>query len=614
MDAGWWLGEEPERRDGPFLTESAWDVVLRRTGFSGIDGSAQVDGGEKALASAMITSATGDESPNYPTPTLMTFKEPHTALAECLSSAWEQSTGSQLPPTKRLYEATFIDDYGIVLAMEDPVLAELDETDFHHVQKLFCEARGLLWVTRGARSEHPEANMVTGFARSLRGENAGLRFVTLDLDVENELPDDRIGDIVSRVFRHTFGANVNPFVADVEYVESHGILQVGRLKLDSIKDDHVVRETYAPIPEIQPFHQPGRSLELAVGQVGLLDSIHFQDRDTMASSLQSNQVEILVQATGLNFKDIMFALGQIPFDHPIGLDCSGIVVAVGSDVTDLKPGTRVCAFVYGAFANTVRAVRHTIAVIPDKLDFLQAASMPTIFATAHYALSDLARLSEGESILIHAAAGGVGQAAIMLAQHIKAVIYVTVGSVEKKSFIMQTYNIPETHIFSSRDTSFQEELMVLTEQRGVDVILNSTAGEILHESWQCLAPFGRFIEIGKQDLVQSSSLAMDKFLDSVTFCSIDMGLLAEKRPALYHRVLTDVVNMYDQGIIRPVSPITSFPMSEVQQAMRQMQAGKHTGKIVIDTAADCMIQVYSISLHSSDRVGMLKNRTSGLTR
>ena len=547
----------------------------------------------------MIASAAGDKSPNYPTPPSIICREAHTAVDESLRLALEEYTGSQLPPTKPLYEAALIDNHGIVLAMEDPLLAELDEAGLHYIQEMFCEARGLLWVTRGARSEHPEANMVTGFARSFRGENAGLHLVTLDLDGENRLPDDQIGSVIARVFRRAFGAEIDPFVADMEFVESHGILHVGRLKLDPIKDDYVVRETYPPIPEMQQFKQPGRPLELAIGQVGLLDSILFQDKDAMASSLQDNQVEILVQATGLNFKDIMIALGQIPFNHPIGLECSGIVVAVGPDVTDLEPGTRVMAIAKGAYANTVRARRHEVAVIPDKLDFLQAASMPVVFGTAHFALSDLARLSEGESILIHAAAGGVGQAAIMLAQHIKAIIYVTVGSVHKKNFIMQTYNIPEAHIFSSRDASFRDELMLLTEQSGVDVILNSTAGEILHESWQCLATLGRFIEIGKRDLVQDSSLAMEKFLDSVTFCAIDMMILAETRPVICNRVLTDLVKLYNDGVIRPISPITIFPMSDIQQAMRLMQAGKHTGKLVIDTAADCMVQVYLFYLPSS---------------
>ena len=293
----------------------------------------------------------------------------------------------------------------------------------------------------------------------------------------------------------------------------------------------------------------------------------------------------------MNFRDIMIALGQIPFYHPIGIDCSGIVTAIGSNVTDLSPGTRVCATTCGAYANITRVEQHRVAKIPDSLEFTEAASLPIVFCTAQYALGDIGRLCEGESILIHAAAGGVGQAAIMLAQNVKAEIFATVGSVDKKNLIMQTYGIPEDHIFSSRDASFRQELMTMTNQRGADVILNSTAGDLLRQSWRCLAPLGRFIEIGKRDLVQNSNLEMEKFLDSVSFSAVDLTVVETSKPQLYKRILTDVVRMYKDNIIRRVTPVTVFPISEVERAMRQMQSGKHTGKIVIEATSDSIVQV-----------------------
>ena len=157
----------------------------------------------------------------------------------------------------------------------------------------------------------------------------------------------------------------------------------------------------------------------------------------------------------MNLKDIMIALGQIPFYHDIGIDYSGVVTTVGSDVTGISPGTRVCAMTHGAYATTTRLPHHRVVEIPDSLEFPEAASLPVVFCTAQYALADVGRLCEGESILIHAAAGGVGQAAIMLAQNLKAEVFATVGSLDKKNLIMQTYGIPEDHIFYSRDASFR---------------------------------------------------------------------------------------------------------------------------------------------------------------
>lgn len=171
------------------------------------------------------------------------------------------------------------------------------------------------------------------------------------------------------------------------------------------------------------------------------------------------------------------------------------------------------------------------------MSFITAATIPVVYCTAYHALFEIGRLSKGDSILIHAAAGGVGQAAVMLAQRAQTEVFVTVGTAEKKALMQQHYRIPDDHIFSSRDSSFQQELMHITKNRGVDVVLNSTAGETLHQSWQCLAPLGRFIEIGKRDLIGNSNLEMRKFGEAVTFSAVDLGLLAEKRPHALKKLL-----------------------------------------------------------------------------
>ena len=131
----------------------------------------------------------------------------------------------------------------------------------------------------------------------------------------------------------------------------------------------------------------------------------------------------------------------------------------------------------------------------------------------------------------------------------------------------------------------------MTSQKGVDVVLNSTAGDVLRQSWRCLAPLGRFIEIGKRDISQNSNLEMEKFLDSVSFSAIDLGVVEISKPQLFKRILSDVIKMYENDTIYPFTPISVFPISEVQQAMRQMQSGKHTGKIVIEATSNSIVQV-----------------------
>ena len=165
----------------------------------------------------------------------------------------------------------------------------------------------------------------------------------------------------------------------------------------------------------------------------------------------------------MNFKDVMIGLGQIPFSH-MGVECSGVVTAVGPKVEGLTVGDRICALTPEGYRNRIRIHQSVVGKIPDDMGFTAAASIGAVFCTAYYSLVDVARIAPGESVLIHAAAGGVGQAAIMIAQHIGGVeIYATVGSVEKKALIMDNYDIPEDHIFSSRDTTFVERLRDMTK-------------------------------------------------------------------------------------------------------------------------------------------------------
>lgn len=179
----------------------------------------------------------------------------------------------------------------------------------------------------------------------------------------------------------------------------------------------------------------------------------------------------------------------------------------------------------------------------------------------------------------------------MLAQLAETEIYVTVSSTEKADHLKATYSISEDRIFSSRDISFAKELMRKTNGRGVDVILNSTAGEILYQSWQCLAPLGRFIEIGKRDIVQNSTIEMEKFADSVSFISVDLGILLREKPQALKRLLTDVIELYERNMIRSVTPLTTMPISKLHQAMRMMQGGKHMGKVIIEMKDEDIVQV-----------------------
>nr|POE88317.1 reducing polyketide synthase fub1 [Quercus suber] len=276
----------------------------------------------------------------------------------------------------------------------------------------------------------------------------------------------------------------------------------------------------------------------------------------------------------------MVAMGYIN-DTEMGCDAAGIITRVGSQVSTLKPGDRVACMAFGAYRNVIRSPEKLVQKIPDNMSFEDAASLMVVHITAYQSLVEIARLQPGESILIHAAAGGLGQAAIQLAQHIGAKIFVTVGSTSKKELIMETYGIPEDHIFNSRDLTFADAVLRSTNSLGVDVVINSLAGEALRKTWTCIKDFGRFIELGKKDILANTGLEMMPFLRNVIFAGVNLEHVFRTSKDHLAKITSQVFDLVRAGHIGVVKPTTVFSIDEAEKAFRMMQQGKHTGKIVL---------------------------------
>ena len=214
------------------------------------------------------------------------------------------------------------------------------------------------------------------------------------------------------------------------------------------------------------------------------------------------------------------------------LDCSGVVNRVGTAVTQFREGDRVWGFAPGNFGNYTRAPASFLQKMSSRDSFSTMASLPISYLTALYALMHLAHLNKGESVLIQSAAGGLGMAALHVAQYLEADIYVTAGTQKKAEFLTENYKIDPGRIFSSRGPSASSEIMRATQNRGIDVILCSAAGEQMHEAWRCIAPLGRFIEVGRTDVHGHANLSMDVFRRNATFSSFDIELLFSQKPEL----------------------------------------------------------------------------------
>ena len=486
----------------------------------------------------------------------------------------------------------------ICLAEVDmPIFSACNETQWLTVRKMLSSASSVLWVTCGMDTEQVETSLIVGLARSSRSENHALRLVTLDLDGHSSSPQEAsrlIAETLDKAFVQRWEGELSK---DVEYAGREGRLVVPRLVEDTPLQQFLGSSTTVAEPEDQPFCQTNRALCLEVGSPGLLDSLRFIDDTSSSQPIASDEIRMIPKAFGVNFRDVMISLGQLEDKSLMSSEHSGIVAEVGPDVSaEFNVGDRICAWGGKAYANTVKLKALSAQKIPDDMDFETAASIPIVYTTVYYALVHLARLERGESVLIHSAAGGVGQAAVMLAKHLGAEIFVTVGNQEKKTLVMQRYGIPDSHIFSSRHATFVEGIRRLTGGMGVDVVLNSIAGESLHESFKCIAGLGRFIEIGKRDILANSRLDMDMFNHSVTFASVDLTVVFHKNPHLGKRMVREVFKLLLEGAVLPVHPLNVFPLSEMESAFRLIQAGKHVGKVVLKANDVTTVKVCCIFL------------------
>ena len=478
----------------------------------------------------------------------------------------------------------------VLIELERPCLAAMTSSMFELMQRLITKASGILWPTRGGYldSTSPDLNMVSGFARSVRSESA-LKFVTVDVDSSPSDPTDT-ARIVAEVFRRSFFDQSCKM--EYEYMERKGSLFIPRIQPDLPLSDFIRRNTgKSPVQlHSQRFSEAGRNLRLSIAQNGSLETLQFIENESLGNFLGVDDIEIEVKAISLNFKDVVIAMGQLPGDL-LGQECSGIVAAVGCHTTGFNVGDRVCAISPGCLANKIRCRATNAVCIPDAMSLEVAATLPIAYCTAYYSLLDIGRLTKNEKVLIHAGAGGVGQAAVGLAQSIGADVFATVGSASKKTFLMERYGLREDHIFYSRDTSFKAGVMRMTNNKGVDVVLNSLAGDALHATLECLNTFGRFIEIGTRDIVENSELMMAPFSRNIMFASVDLGVVAAERPQLMQALLNKVLDHYRDGRLQLISPLSTFPILEVESALRTLQGGKSMGKIVVVPGTDDRVKV-----------------------
>jgi acyl transferase domain-containing protein len=409
-----------------------------------------------------------------------------------------------------------------------------------------------LWiVTRGAQpAGAPRPLDVTsaalwGLARTVAAEHPELRCTRIDLD---GVDLDADVDSLCREFAATGDEDQVAYRAGVR---------------------HVLRLERADRPQARrPADEP---IALEIGERGVLDGLRLVPASRRAPG--PDEIEIEVRAAGLNFRDVLNALGVYAGDPaPLGIECAGRIVKVGSGVSDLAVGQDVMTITPDCFRSFVTVPASRVAAVPRGLGRDEAAGAGVALTTAHYALHVLGRMSRGERVLVHAAAGGVGLAAVQIAQQAGAQVFATAGSAEKHAFLR---SLGVQHVMSSRTPAFADEIMTLTGGDGVDLVLNSLNGEMIPRSLAALAPKGRFIEIGKAGIwtpEQAASVRPDVRYETLYLSGADDELVGG--------LLRDIAMQLGDGRLKPL-PVRAFPIEAAADAFRYMAAAKHIGKVVL---------------------------------
>lgn len=436
------------------------------------------------------------------------------------------------------------------------VAQTISDTEFHSIENITVVTRGTQTVTGTEKSIDLEAAPLWGSTRVIANEFLQWSCALIDIDPNSGLSDAT--NLLSELLNTHQPAEL--------------AIRAGQHYLPGMRQVDVEMLAYRPIKDATGFI-------VATSAVGPLDNLYLRECHRIAP--RQGELEIEVVAAGLNFRDVLKAMGTYPDDEEadllLGDECAGRVVRVGTGVKGFAVDDRVIVVTSGALGSHITVAVGCVIDIPDNLSFEAAAGIPIVFLTAWYALVEIARIKAGDRILIHAAAGGVGQAAIQVARLFGAEVFATAGSQQKREFLGSQ---GVAHVFDSRSLTFVDGIKAATDGVGVDIVLNALAGDYLNAGLSVLAPYGRFVELGKKDIYCGGKLSLDAFKHNISFSAVDLSQILRDQPERAFSMLRKLVAKMNEGLLHPTE-FTVFPFDSADTGFRFLAQAKHIGKVVL---------------------------------
>lgn len=624
LTEGWWRFNDDLRKDSPLLDRDQWVRLLRDEGLEDV-ATVSENAGPEEPGHVVLLARGGDRAEGDSPPAPFTLSEPAAkegwllfadrggvadrlaaALREgghrpvmvvpgpeyrCLDTDVYQVSPSGSDDMRRIMKEAFADPgstcrglvYGWGLDIPPPgqltvvgLERSQEETVFsvvHMVQSLVtdCALRPpppLTLLTRGAQ---PAGERIEGLSLSQAPMN-GLGRV-----IANELPDlrCRMIDLDPREREAPLSSLLSELLLSDSAEDQVALRGEARYVL------RLRRGILPPLPgPAGRAEERGRpSVRLETERPGVLDALRLVSVDRRKPG--PDEILVEVSAAGLNFRDVMKGLGIYPDDVlDLGDECSGIVAAAGREVSDFRPGDRVAVLGPGMFSTWITVPAKLAMRLPDWFTMEEGAGILVNYLTAYHALCQTAGMSRDERVLIHSAAGGVGLAAVQIARSRGAEVFATAGTAEKRELLSR---LGVRHVMNSRDLSFGDEIREMTSGEGVDIVLNSLAGQAIPMGLSLLREHGRFLELGKRDIYSDSRIGLRPFRKSLSFHAIDIS--RPLRRGDIRSVLEELHSLFEKRVLSPV-PYRSFPLTAAAAAFRTMSQGKHLGKLILSMDVD----------------------------
>ncbi|KAI1496239.1 lovastatin nonaketide synthase [Biscogniauxia marginata] len=591
----WWspIDFEPRSKHSPCLDSDQWDERLRRAGFSGSEVTVPGNEDSHNLYSSMIISTAIERIPQE----IDSSKEIVFVVDDRVQSQMEasrlleahaalNSIRCRTCSLKEIAGEDILESSIIVLLLElDGIFLDgISEVDYTNLKSTLVRSKCILWVTRSLSDQtDPRHHLVDGLGRVLMSEDAGRKFATLSLD-GSQRNAEQVTKVIFELTKRVWESTVDD--CETNYIVKDGTLYVSRIYENGFMNRTVVQSN-SPSQSRTCHLNSETQVSLRIRSPGNLNTIEWAESDEINDEvpLEEDEVVVEVRAIGLSSKDYLIASGQLN-ELDLGTEGAGVIQEAG-EKSGFRPGDRVCLISPSSVDSHIRIKSSAVATIPSTVSFREAASMPNALWLAYHTIVNVAKLQEGESVLVYQGTSCFSQLAIQLAKSLGAEVFVTTSSASKGEFLKNEIGVPSEVIFYNDDDPIRNNIHRRTQGQGVDVIIGSLTDGAVSDLYRCLAPCGRIIDINLKPSSVSSVSSVSSRLPSsiptnVSRTSVNMAELLKKRPYMAHKAFQQAMRMGFEKHLKPPQPLHVFEATDLEAAFRHFQDPQLIGKRIIE--------------------------------